>query len=349
MKKKLRVLILSLLIIIPTILCIILFSKVNSLQKQIDILMIDKYGKTYNQTVDKNASIVHASNKLKTQEAKDDSKVKNSKINGANSDKDTQKDKDQVLHKGEETQVNEPVQTKEPTKPQNQVQTEKPSQTKEQDQVKDRKKVYLTFDDGPSNITPQVLDILNEYDVKATFFVIGKTDDFSKSIYKRIVDEGHTIALHSYTHKYDEIYSSLENFKYDLLKLQDLIYETTNHKPYIYRFPGGSANTVSDLDISILVKYLEGNNFTYYDWNVVNGDGTSNSLTAKESYDNVIEGVKEFNNSVVLMHDSEKKASTVKSLSNIIETLLENDVEILPITEEVKPVQQVKVSDVMNK
>ena len=80
------------------------------------------------------------------------------------------------------------------------------------------RKVYLTFDDGPSDNTDEILDILKEYDVKATFFVVGKTDEHSRQMYRRIVEEGHTIALHSYSHKYSEIYSSVEKYDKDLEK-----------------------------------------------------------------------------------------------------------------------------------
>lgn len=111
------------------------------------------------------------------------------------------------------------------------------------------RQVYLTFDDGPSSNTDQILDILKEYDVKATFFVVGKTDERSVKAYQRIVDEGHTLAMHSYSHKYDEIYESKEAFAKDLNSLQEYLYETTGVWPRIYRFPGGSSNTVSKVDM----------------------------------------------------------------------------------------------------
>ncbi|MBO4461285.1 MAG: polysaccharide deacetylase family protein, partial [Lachnospiraceae bacterium] len=104
------------------------------------------------------------------------------------------------------------------------------------------KKVYLTFDDGPSHNTELILDILKEYNVKATFFVIGRNDEYSKSLYKRIVDEGHTIALHSYTHRYSSIYASLDAYKEDLQKISDLVYDATGVRSKFIRFPGGSSN-----------------------------------------------------------------------------------------------------------
>ena len=105
-----------------------------------------------------------------------------------------------------------------------------------------QKKVYLTFDDGPSDHTAQILDILKKHKVKATFFVVGKETEYAKKMYQRIVLEGHTLAMHSYSHNYDQIYANVGAFSKDLMKLQKYLYDLTDVKPYIYRFPGGSSN-----------------------------------------------------------------------------------------------------------
>ena len=105
-----------------------------------------------------------------------------------------------------------------------------------------QKKVYLTFDDGPSDHTAQILDILKKHKVKATFFVVGKETEHAKKMYQRIVLEGHTLAMHSYSHNYDQIYANVGAFSKDLMKLQKYLYDLTDVKPYIYRFPGGSSN-----------------------------------------------------------------------------------------------------------
>lgn len=99
-------------------------------------------------------------------------------------------------------------------------------------------KVYLTFDDGPSENTDAILDVLSEYDVKATFFVVGKEDEASAAIYQRIVDEGHTLGMHSYSNKYSLIYQSEDAFEADFHQLQDYLYEVTGEKSRYYRFPG---------------------------------------------------------------------------------------------------------------
>ncbi len=210
----------------------------------------------------------------------------------------------------------------------------------------DSKKVYLTFDDGPSSYSDELLDTLKKYNVKATFFVIGKTDEHSLEIYKRIVDEGHTLAMHSYTHKYDIIYKSLKNFKEDFEKISDLLYETTGVRPKYYRFPGGSSNTVSNVSIDKCIKFLNEEEITYFDWNAINGDATGKNYTAKQMVSNVMQNVRQNNNSVVLMHDTVSRDTTVKSLPSLIKTLEKEGYILLPINDYTKPVQHKKADSV---
>lgn len=204
------------------------------------------------------------------------------------------------------------------------------------------KKVYLTFDDGPSSNTDQILDILKDYDVKATFFVVGKTDERSVKAYQRIVEEGHTLAMHSYSHKYDEIYESKEAFARDLNSLQEYLYETTGVWPRIYRFPGGSSNTVSKVDMQELIEYLTDIGITYFDWNVASGDAVSRTLPAETIVNNCLSGIEKQKESVILMHDASNKGTTIEALPKIIEAIQEQgDAELLPITDETVPVQHI--------
>lgn len=204
------------------------------------------------------------------------------------------------------------------------------------------KKVYLTFDDGPSSNTDQILDILKDYDVKATFFVVGKTDERSVKAYQRIVEEGHTLAMHSYSHKYDEIYESKEAFARDLNSLQEYLYETTGVWPRIYRFPGGSSNTVSKVDMQELIEYLTDIGITYFDWNVASGDAVSRTLPAETIVNNCLSGIEKQKESVILMHDVSNKGTTIEALPQIIEAIQEQgDAELLPITDETVPVQHI--------
>ena len=205
------------------------------------------------------------------------------------------------------------------------------------------KKIYLTFDDGPSSSTNEILDILKAYDVKATFFVVGKTDEASKEAYRRIVAEGHTLGMHSYSHKYNEIYQSEESFKEDLSKLQEYLYEVTGVWPRYYRFPGGSSNTVSRTDMQALIAWLNENDITYYDWNVASGDAVNGQLSKETIVNNCLAGIGKQAECMILLHDASDKGSTVEALPEIISQIrIAGDVCFLPITDETVPIQHVK-------
>lgn len=199
----------------------------------------------------------------------------------------------------------------------------------------DNRKVYLTFDDGPSENTGKILEILAEYDVKATFFVTGQQAVSHPEWYQAIVDGGHTLGMHSYSHRYGEIYRSEDDFGSDLLKLQSYIENTTGVTPSFYRFPGGSSNTVSELPMSVFCDYLTDNSITYFDWNVSSKDAASPMRPTEEIVYNCTSNLESFQNAVILLHDASNKSSTVEALPEVIEKIqaMENT-EILPITEQ---------------
>lgn len=205
------------------------------------------------------------------------------------------------------------------------------------------KTVYLTFDDGPSSNTAEILDILKEYNVKATFFVTGKTGDDAEEMYRRIVEEGHTLGMHSYSHRYSIIYESVDAFAEDLTQLQDYLEEITGVKPMLYRFPGGSSNLVSKTDMQELIAYLHEQGIEYYDWNVSCGDATGAALDADELVDNVMKDIPLYTNSVVLFHDATDKKDTVRALPDIITQLQEQGVVLKALDETVEPVQHIKM------
>jgi peptidoglycan/xylan/chitin deacetylase (PgdA/CDA1 family) len=203
-------------------------------------------------------------------------------------------------------------------------------------------RVYLTFDDGPSIYTDEILDILDSYGVKATFFVVGKDDDTSKAALKRIVDEGHTLGMHSYSHKYKDIYASVDSFAADVTKLQDYLYEVTGVKSRYYRFPGGSSNTISPVDMSEFAEYLHGQDIEFYDWNIYAGDAESKKPSEEKIVENSLEGISWWKTSIILMHDSADKHTTVEALPEIIESIQAmDDTVILPITDDTMPVQHI--------
>ncbi|WP_035770971.1 polysaccharide deacetylase family protein [Butyrivibrio sp. FCS006] len=201
--------------------------------------------------------------------------------------------------------------------------------------------VYLTFDDGPSTYTDEILDILEQHNVKATFFVCGKPNAKYTDLYKRIVNDGHTLGMHSYSHKYSELYASLDSFKEDTDKLRIFLYETTGVWSSFYRFPGGSSNTVSKVDMHELTDYLESSDVTFFDWNVSAGDDKAGA-NKDTIYANIVNNVPRFKHCVVLMHDAADKKSTVEALPEIIEAIQAmDDTVIVPITEDTLPVQHI--------
>lgn len=211
------------------------------------------------------------------------------------------------------------------------------SETKPED-VSEEKKVYLTFDDGPSINTPKILDILDEYGVKATFFTICNTRPRDIESMKRIIESGNTIAIHSVSHEYSQVYASMDSFKEDVLGMQQYIYDHTGYETWFYRFPGGSSNKRAKCDIEECKNFLEEEGFIYFDWNVDSGDAKYNNVPKEEIVENVLSGIGDYGEYVVLMHDAAAKSTTVKALPEIIEGLKERGYEILPITKDTRPI-----------
>lgn len=203
--------------------------------------------------------------------------------------------------------------------------------------------VYLTFDDGPSASSNAILDILDDYGVKATFFCIGQEDEASAEVYKRIVDEGHTIAMHSYSHNYSDIYASEESFQNDFNRIRSLIMSRTGVECVFYRFPGGSSNRVANTEMSNFANFLNEQGVVYYDWNVSSGDATSSAFTAEQLVDNVMKDVVKYKTSVVLLHDASNKTATVEALPNLIEALQAEGAMVLPITKDTTVIQHMSV------
>lgn len=195
------------------------------------------------------------------------------------------------------------------------------------------KVVYLTFDDGPGKYTQELLDVLDKYGVKVTFFVTNQYPDYQNLIaeeYKR----GHTVAIHSYSHDYSKIYVSEEAFYEDVQKMGDICYKQTGVYPDILRFPGGSSNAVSkkycNKIMTDLTNSVEKMGYQYCDWNVASGDaGETTSTSVVVS--NVIAGMKRYDVSVVLQHDI--KGFSVNAVEEIIAWGLANGYTFLPMDE----------------
>ena len=189
--------------------------------------------------------------------------------------------------------------------------------------------VYLTFDDGPGKYTSKLLDVLDKYNVKATFFVVNT--GYRKTM-ARAAAAGHTIAIHSASHNYKKIYANEEAYFEDLYQMQSIIQEYTGQTATLIRFPGGSSNTVSRFNKGImtrLTKAVTEQGFKYFDWNVSSGDAGVVS-TSNEVYINVITGISKHNVSVVLQHDTH--AFSVDAVERIIQWGQEYGYTFLPLT-----------------
>ncbi len=202
----------------------------------------------------------------------------------------------------------------------------------------EEKIIYLTFDDGPSPRTGEILDILKKHNVKATFFVVKPQEEEYNEYLLRAVEQGHSIGIHSNSHKYNEIYESVESFLSDFELAYEYIKSTAGISPVIFRFPGGSVNDYNDDIIVELANEMTRRGFVYFDWNVESND-SNNNLSASSIYNNVINGVGEKERAVVIMHDSYTRKTTVSALDDIITTLLEKGYIFKTLDETVKPIQ----------
>lgn len=187
-----------------------------------------------------------------------------------------------------------------------------------------KKYCYLTFDDGPTeNITPQILDTLRRYNVKATFFQIGSLIKTNPDMARRVYDEGHLIANHSDGHNYAKLYVSTDTFMNEVNDCYEAIKDVTGEEPFkLVRFPGGgfrsSADSYSPVKQQCKTAMAE-YGFYYCDWNALNGDAEGKTKDADELLEYLIDSVEGQNNVVVLMHDAAAKQATADALASIIE------------------------------
>jgi len=197
------------------------------------------------------------------------------------------------------------------------------------DTTNPEKVIYLTFDDGPGPETPRLLDVLKKYNVQATFFVVNTR---YISTIERSAQEGHTIAIHTTTHVFKDIYASEEAYFQDLYTMQEIIRSHTGQTSMLLRFPGGSSNTISRFNKGIMTRLtaaVEEKGFHYYDWNVDCNDA-GGATTAQEVYMNTVDGIGDKQTAVVLMHDI--KSYTVDAVEHIIVWGLDNGYTFLPLT-----------------
>ncbi|MCL1981991.1 MAG: polysaccharide deacetylase [Clostridiales bacterium] len=197
------------------------------------------------------------------------------------------------------------------------------------------KVMYLTFDDGPSpGVTPMVLDTLKEYGVKATFFIVGAFADRYPDLVLRIVNEGHAIGLHSYTHNYREIYASADAFMDDLRRVDDAIYEIAGVRSRVVRFPGGSVNGYDKATYDEIVEAVSEAGFVFFDWNASLQDAVKNPV-ASVLFNNAVATVGDSDRVVLLAHD--RIPQTAQLLGELLDYFGDYHMELL--TPVVEPIQ----------
>lgn len=178
------------------------------------------------------------------------------------------------------------------------------------------KVVFLTFDDGPSNLTPEFLKVLNSYGVHATFFVTYQPQH--EAIYKQIIENGNAIQIHTATHDYDSVYQSVDAYLADFNQAYEYVCSVTGKQPGYFRFPGGSTNSYGKSIVRDIARTMKERGFDFVDWNVSVGDGSA--AATKDSMVQKIMAESEGKNHVVMLaHDSGAKSETLAALPQIIE------------------------------
>lgn len=198
--------------------------------------------------------------------------------------------------------------------------------------------VYLTFDDGPSDRTSDILEILDRYGIKATFFVCGGEGEKEQELMREIVNAGHTIGIHSISHDYEKIYASVESYLDDFYETYMCIYNATGVKPQIFRFPGGSINNYNRFTYMQIIAEMTRRGFVYYDWNV-SGEDAVHGADWTSIYNNIMSGIQSnsADRAIVLLHDSQSKEATVLVLEDIIEKLTDEGYKFDKLDNTVNP------------
>lgn len=202
----------------------------------------------------------------------------------------------------------------------------------QEEKNKSRKIAYLTFDDGPSRkVTPAVLKILSDYDIKATFFVVGKMVDANPDMLQRIHEEGHAIGHHSYSHNYSYLYKNVDNFVADLNKTDKAFKSVLGpeFETKLLRFPGGSFEKKKQK----FVNHVEKLGYSSYDWNALNGDAEGHGLSKNKLVNRLKTSAKGKKQIIVLMHDTDAKQTTADALPEIIEHLIDEGYEFKTLDE----------------
>ena len=197
--------------------------------------------------------------------------------------------------------------------------------------------VYLTFDDGPSVLTANLLYYLRQENVKATFFVVPERTELCYSMLKEISDAGHSIGIHSASHDYEKIYASVDAFLDDYNEAYQMIVEATGKAPEIYRFPGGSINDYNSDTRDEIIEEMDRRGFTYFDWNVDSNDWQGIGWT--ELYTDTLKYAEELTTPVILFHNTGDRDNTILVIEDVIKALKNKGYKFGCLSQKTKPVQ----------
>ena len=203
--------------------------------------------------------------------------------------------------------------------------------------------VYLTFDDGPSAVTADILDVLKEKEAPATFFVIGATTERGKSLYHRIVDEGHALGIHSYSHRYQEIYQSADAYLQDLDRLADHLDRSVGARPTTFRCPGGSLNNLADpVVLEEIKEKMSERGCVWFDWNALAKDDKASAAPAQEMFDNVVASAGDKEKILILLHDDALRTTAAECVGMLIDHYRELGYRFEALTPDTEPVHLVQ-------
>lgn len=197
---------------------------------------------------------------------------------------------------------------------------------------------YLTFDDGPSLVTMQVLKTLEDYGIKATFFVTGANSRENEEVLLAAANAGHTIAVHSFSHDYEKIYTSVEAYLDDFELMHSRILALTGKSSGIFRFPGGSINGYNQSIYTEIIAEMVRRGFTFFDWNAAAADAVVGGISKEQIVQNVLNSAAGQEKVVLLMHDRGENATTAAALGQVIQALSEQGYQFLPLGANVQPI-----------
>ena len=349
--KRIILIALLLLFLIPTVLCIVLFCKMHGMQNEMDALKEETISrKKQQQMMASQKDSGNTSDKTNNTQANYD--LEQSAYASLEKDKNTGA---MILHQAQPEDpsteldltgidltdvvnkdmfVTEEATTEAPAR---EVVTTASGETSPENW--NGKKVYLTFDDGPSENTVKLLNILKIKDVRATFFLV-LDDTEEEQVIKRMANDGHALGIHSASHIYGQIYADLYSFRRDVETVHDLLYEMTGQDVRLYRFPGGSSNRVATVDIDECLAYLRDEGYTYYDWNALSEDAEAEYTEPSILNANVLRYIRgNSGDSVVLLHDLDGHPESLEALPLLIDTLQQEGYWLLPIDQDTEPVQ----------